>query len=416
MIGWLQLTNAQRKTAIDTAEQQSGIQAKAIEKDWYVTLVLKALFQSKYAQYIVFKGGTSLSKGWKLIARFSEDIDIALDPQAFNMKYIENPSRREIQDLKRAGCDFTSHQLKDEIEQQLAVIGVPAGLLAVEAAPVPEKVPDTDPQTIYIKYKSLYDSNPYIADEVKVEVSVRSVLAPSETIQMQSLLHEFNPNSAYTEVPFSVETVVPRKTFFEKVFLLHEEFNREGVENIKTERKSRHLYDLYKASLTEVLNEALNDHELYDHLIVHRSRYNKMSGVSFDLHAHPTIAFIPGVKVLDAYKSDYQSMLEQMIYEENPPSFDDIILHLKLVQGKFRLKRDNKTFEEITERARQDILSKNEIAGQQITDGAFLTVLVLYLSNPEIAAGPDNESVTYEVSFGVNNGGLIFENIRKILD
>lgn len=64
MIGWLQLTDEQRKAVIDEAEQISGITAKAIEKDWWVTLVLKALFRSAYKDFMVFKGGTSLSKGW----------------------------------------------------------------------------------------------------------------------------------------------------------------------------------------------------------------------------------------------------------------------------------------------------------------------------------------------------------------
>ena len=71
MTGWLKLTDSQRKATIDEAEQISGITAKAIEKDWWVTLTLKALFQSAYARHMVFKGGTSLSKCWKLIARFS---------------------------------------------------------------------------------------------------------------------------------------------------------------------------------------------------------------------------------------------------------------------------------------------------------------------------------------------------------
>lgn len=100
MTGWLKLTNEQRKATIAQAEQMSGINAKAIEKDWWVTLTLKALFQSPYAQYIVFKGGTSLSKCWKLITRFSEDIDIALAPEAFGMKYVESPSKTAVEKIK----------------------------------------------------------------------------------------------------------------------------------------------------------------------------------------------------------------------------------------------------------------------------------------------------------------------------
>jgi predicted nucleotidyltransferase component of viral defense system len=106
MIGWLTLKPEQRKAVIDEAEQLSGIPAKAIEKDWWVIITLKALFQSAYRNYLVFKGGTSLSKGWNLIARFSEDIDIALDPQAFGMGYKENPTKSYVDKLKRKGCEF----------------------------------------------------------------------------------------------------------------------------------------------------------------------------------------------------------------------------------------------------------------------------------------------------------------------
>lgn len=85
MIAWLKLTNEQRKATLDQAEQNSGIPAKVIEKDWWVTLTLKALFEGPFAAHMTFKGGTSLSKGWDLIERFSEDIDIALAPEAFGM-------------------------------------------------------------------------------------------------------------------------------------------------------------------------------------------------------------------------------------------------------------------------------------------------------------------------------------------
>mgnify|MGYP003498322727 FL=1 len=92
MTGWLQLTDEQRRTSIAQAAVVSGIAAKAIEKDWWVTLTLKALFESPYAKFFIFKGGTSLSKGWKLIERFSEDIDIAIDPMAFGKEYKTTPA------------------------------------------------------------------------------------------------------------------------------------------------------------------------------------------------------------------------------------------------------------------------------------------------------------------------------------
>lgn len=76
MIGWLRLSDEQRRAAIEQSFIRSNIAEKAIEKDWWVTLALKALFSMPQSEHFIFKGGTSLSKGWKLIKRLSEDVDV----------------------------------------------------------------------------------------------------------------------------------------------------------------------------------------------------------------------------------------------------------------------------------------------------------------------------------------------------
>jgi predicted nucleotidyltransferase component of viral defense system len=89
MTSWLKLTPGQRRALITEVEYITGVTAKAIEKDWWVTLVLQALFKSTFSKHIVFKGGTSLSKCWELITRFSEDIDIALNSEVHLKNRIE---------------------------------------------------------------------------------------------------------------------------------------------------------------------------------------------------------------------------------------------------------------------------------------------------------------------------------------
>lgn len=335
MTGWLKLTPEQRKASITEVEYVTGIQAKAIEKDWWVTLTLRALFQSIYAKHIVFKGGTSLSKCWKLISRFSEDIDIALAPEAFGMKYEKNPSKNYVEKLKRAGCAFTSNELKVELEKQLNALGLPDGIVTVAAEPVPENRPDTDPQTLHVKYTSLYEPNPYIADEVKIEVSVRSLQVPYSKVTIQSILSQENPSDAYAEEPVMIDVVESRKTFLEKVFLLHEEFGKPDATKIRSERMSRHLYDLSSMMGTDSETQALSDHALYDTLIVHREAYQRISWVNYQTLGHKTIMFIPPDNVLELYRKDYQTMQEQMIYGETI-SFDQLIERLKALQEKFR--------------------------------------------------------------------------------
>jgi len=173
MTSWLNLSDDQRRISLDQAATASGISTKALEKDWWVTLTLMALFQNPYSRFLIFKGGTSLSKCWKLIERFSEDIDIALDPEVLGLSYEEDPGRGCLGRLKRKGCLFTSNELKSALENQFQAMGVPSGMITIEAAIVPEKMPDTDPQSLFVKYPSLYQPNLYLADEVKVEVGVR---------------------------------------------------------------------------------------------------------------------------------------------------------------------------------------------------------------------------------------------------
>ncbi len=335
MIPWLKLTDTQRKQTIGVAEQASGIFAKAIEKDWWVTVVLRALFQSKYGDKMVFKGGTSLSKSWKLVSRFSEDIDIALDPSAFGIEYMKEPSKTFVTKLKKKGSLFTSNELKTELENQLAGLGMPAGIISIEAAPLKADMPDTDPQTLFVKYNSLYEANPYLADEVKVEVSARSALLPADKTSVQSILHEFNPQPAYAETLFDTETAAPRKTFLEKFFLLHEEFGKPDKSKIRTERMSRHLYDLHKMIDSPFADEALDDTELYTQLMQHREWYMRISWVDYESLAPKTISFLPPAEVIEDYRKDYQFMQEQMIYEA-APDFDEIIRSLTMLQEKIR--------------------------------------------------------------------------------
>lgn len=401
MTGWLNLTPEQRKAVIDQAEQLSGISAKAIEKDWWVTLTLKALFQSAYKKYLVFKGGTSLSKGWKIIARFSEDIDLALDPQAFGMMYNENPSKSYVDKLKRKGCEFTSEQLRKELEKQFGKLSVPDGMITIEAAPVPHDRPDTDPQILFIKYPPLYERNPYIPDDVKIEVSVRSLGMPFTSIPMQSLLYEINPKTAYAEIPFEVETVEPHKTFLEKIFLLHEEFRKPDKTRIRTERMSRHLYDLYKMAKTDIETNALSNHDLYDHLIKHRKGYSRISWLDYTSLAHHVVNFLPPDNLLEDYSRDYATMREEMIYEEVVP-FQELVVQLKLLKGRLRLKHEvEKAFDEIIDVAKKQIISSNSLLEKQ--DGSFVQTTLTY-----------NQTTTFDVLFLYKNGELIFEDLNAL--
>lgn len=79
MLKWISIPGKRRLALLEEASSRSGLPLKSIEKDWWVTVALKAVFATPHAAGILFKGGTSLSKGWGLIERFSEDVDLAID-------------------------------------------------------------------------------------------------------------------------------------------------------------------------------------------------------------------------------------------------------------------------------------------------------------------------------------------------
>ncbi|TDW96272.1 nucleotidyl transferase AbiEii/AbiGii toxin family protein [Dinghuibacter silviterrae] len=335
MTGWLALSNEQRRATLEQAWRKSGIGPKAIEKDWWVTLALKALFEGPYRKYMIFKGGTSLSKSWNLIERFSEDIDIALDAKAFDMEHKAAPTKGDIERLKRRGCAFTSMELKAALEGQLTKMGVPEGMISITAAEVNEKMPDKDPQVLMVGYPPLYEANPYLRDEVRVEVSVRSLKEPYTQRGIQSILYTWFPNEVYAEIPLEIAVVDPRKTCLEKAFLLHEEFMKPDLNKIRIERMSRHLYDLYRLDRSGVSDKALADNELYAAIIEHRKQYSRLKHVRYETLERATISFCPPGALWKVYQEDYAKMQDQMIYG-NSVSFEELMEGLEVLQAKFR--------------------------------------------------------------------------------
>ena len=406
MTGWLKLTEEQRRTSIAQAAINTGITAKAIEKDWWVTLTLKALFESPYAKFFIFKGGTSLSKGWKLIERFSEDIDIALDPMAFGREYKTNPSHTYVKTLKKEGCAFTSTVLLDALKAQFNHLGVPMNDISIEAETVPETIPDRDPQTLFVKYKSLYAPHGYIADEVKVEFSVRSLKDPYASVNIQSILYEAFPNNAYAESPLEVIAVEPRKTLLEKAFLLHEKFLNINPDKIKIERLSRHLYDLVKMMDTEAGEQVLKDHEFYAVLVDHRKNYIRLNSVDYETLHHSTLSFIPPDAIIEMFRQDYRAMQAAMIYGASP-DFDTMINQLKILTGRFRLITEYDILETIIKDAAAQIKKDKDFE----SEGATFSTPVTYHTDIYKPAGPTNKTITYNVKFIRNTNKWVFESI-----
>ena len=322
---WLTLSKERRIEFLNQATELTGLPSVAIEKDWWVTLALNASFSLPYSKNIVFKGGTSLSKGWNLIERFSEDIDLAIDRKFFG--FDGDISKTQIKNLRKQSCEFTSTIFLADLTKILTEWE------AIEECKLiaqPVKDSDRDPQVIEIHYNSVIDTSAYLPQRVLIEVSSRSLMEPIEERQIISILSENFPQLSFGTVPFAIPTVLPQRTFFEKIFLLHEEFSQKD-EKIRIDRLSRHLYDLEKLMDTEHGIEALKNTVLYNNIVAHREKFNPLRGLDYANHIPSKIKIIPPEEVVKDYERDYEAMTSFMIYGE-PLKFDHLIKRLLQLQ------------------------------------------------------------------------------------
>ena len=165
-------------------------------------------------QLLFSKGGTSLSKGWGLIERFSEDIDLAIDPQYFGFTNIETKSQRTK--LRKDSKKFIDGSFALDVENRIKEFELSESCKVI----VPEtSVSDLDPVVLFVEYNSVLQTKmQYIPERVKVEISCRSLMEPSEDVKMRSMVEEAYPGEEFSLPIFTVPTVVPGRTFLEKVF------------------------------------------------------------------------------------------------------------------------------------------------------------------------------------------------------
>ena len=208
---------------------------------------------------------------------------------------------------------------------------VPENLYSIEAEPIPVDMPDTDPQALYVNFVSLFDPNPYLPDRVKIEFSVRSLKEPSIKRSMRSLLDTHFPNEIYIEENCEVLTILPQRTLIEKMLLLHEEYNRDELAKMRTERMSRHYYDLFQLSRQNFSSVTLRNNDFIEEIIEHRKYYSRLKRFDYSTLKRGRISIIPPADILKALEQDYAIMKAEMIYG-NPPTFEKIIQAMKNLQ------------------------------------------------------------------------------------
>lgn len=312
---WLSLNEQTQTNIFKEIGENIGLPGAAVEKDWWVVRTLELIFESSIAPYSVFKGGTSLSKAWNLIDRFSEDIDLALDRKFLSVETPDSEmTSSQVSKLRRKSAKFISEEFFPELEKAFDL----AGFTDIKLALKEVKNPDEDPITIELMYPSKADSKDYIQPKILIEVGSRSLIEPFDLRTFTSMIGEQFQGRNFADEPITIPTVNPQRTFLEKIFLLHEEFQL-PVEKIKVERKSRHLYDLEKLMDTKYGLAALQNKELYNIIVEHRRKLTPLRGIDYDNHTPDKINPIPPEPIIGRWAKDYAIMQESMLYNSSLP-------------------------------------------------------------------------------------------------
>lgn len=339
MKAFLQFPESRRLAAFQQVEEVLGLQAASVEKDFWVCWTLRALFSLPcIGEHLTFKGGTSLSKGWKLIQRFSEDIDIAVDKEAIGFggdaAPDKAPSKKQLkirlENLKEACRAWVQGTLQAALASHITEsLGKEGWKLEVD--------PDLeDGQCLLFHYPTLFKSTQagYVRPVVKIELGARSDVWPAENRDILPYVIEHFP-ALDPDNAFRVRVISPERTFWEKACLLHEETFRPG-EKPRARRMARHYYDLWCLLKSGVGERAIADRGLFDRVTSHREIFFRISWVDYTKHHAGTFQLIPPVHHLDDWRSDYEQMQGPMFFGDiPPPTFDEIIAAIGEFERRF---------------------------------------------------------------------------------
>ena len=339
---WQNLTLSKRIAAVQAAAIEKKIDDRAVEKDWWVTAVLKALFCLSCRDYLLFRGGTSISKSWPIIERFSEDIDLSLSRTFFldvlKLPFAAASNNQQLMRLRKASRRYIHETLSAELNSHLTSIGISEfsieNLTMKDSSEGPVPIDsDSDPTVILVNYKSIFpEYNGDILPRVKIEISCLSMSGSFEIKPISTIINDRFPELD-NELSANIRTVIPSHTFLEKAFLLNEELQKRQP---RSHRMSRHLYDLERLMDTDYVKAALKDTELYKSIVEHRRKFYHLRYVNYDLDYPESIRFVPEGDILNAFKRDYNNNMVNGYIYGNAITFETLIDRLRILQQRFR--------------------------------------------------------------------------------
>ena len=334
-------SEAERRDLFLTAANRIGTAVQNIEKDFWVCWTLDALFNGLPAgsPRLLFKGGTSLSKAYGLIRRFSEDIDVTVfrgdirEPASVDeLEALSNKQRKKRLDAIKHACQqYVAGSLRNALAE-IAAQTTKGARLKVDALQITRADDDPDDQSLLVIYPSVVDRSEYIRPAVKIESGAKSALDPHETRSIVPYVAEDIADGANLFVP-NITTVDPERTFLDKIVILHglrHWFDERSELRGGGQRVSRHYYDVHKMTASPIGEKALSDRALAADCVQHARMFFYRRELGLETAEPGSFSLMPHGGMIDALRGDYAAM-STMIFGD-VPKFEDLLASVRAAE------------------------------------------------------------------------------------
>ncbi|HEL1816696.1 nucleotidyl transferase AbiEii/AbiGii toxin family protein [Streptococcus suis] len=319
MLEFKKISKDDLQAIIRNAAERLGINEVIVEKDYWVCFVLNYLFtKSEWKDAFTFKGGTSLSKCYDLIKRFSEDIDLILDWQVIGYGKDEPwQSRSNTQQDKfnkesnLKAEDFLVNTLIPQMRLDFAKLIEDDFQISIDV---------NDQQTVLFEYPTSFQSE-YVKQVIRLEIGALAAWTPSEMVEITPDLYKVYP-MLFVGDSISVRTVLPERTFWEKATILHHEANRPADSKIPI-RYARHYYDIYCLAHSIYKNRAFMNQELLEKVVSFKEKFYPRKWAKYEDATIERIRLLPDDYRLNEIESDYNQMKE--MFYGSVPSFEELL-------------------------------------------------------------------------------------------
>ncbi len=321
------LNEKDRKALFHNTAAKMGMTDAIIEKDFWVCFMLDYLFhRCKWKDNIAFKGGTSLSKSFGLIERFSEDIDLILDWRVIG--YEKEEPWQERSNTKQDLFNNEANARTEEFLKKEFLPCVADDLKNELGYSVNCYIEENDPQTVAFAYNRSFDDMS-ILPVIRLEIGALAAWTPAEEKAITSYAAEQYPH-LFEQPSTEILTVLPERTFWEKVTILHREANRSEDKSFPT-RYSRHYYDLCCMYNSPVKDAAFADLDLLDRVVKFKQKFYRCPWAKYEEAKTGTMKLMPPEYNLKALEDDYKHM-QNMIFGTKP-SFEEIMSTIQKLEN-----------------------------------------------------------------------------------